>query len=146
MLALGFGASTFRFAGPAGAVRRLEDLAGKRIATSYAGVVRGYLEEHGIEATVIRLDGAVETSVQLGVADVIADVVETGSTLRQAGLEIFGDLILESEAVLVTRAGAGRPGRVRGVPAPARGRAGGPHLRDDGLRHPAEPVDGRRAS
>jgi ATP phosphoribosyltransferase len=56
---------------------------------------------------VIRLDGAVETSVQLGVADVIADVVETGSTLRQAGLEIVGEVIMESEAVLVSRTGAG---------------------------------------
>jgi ATP phosphoribosyltransferase len=55
---------------------------------------------------VTRLDGAVETSIQLGVADVIADVVETGSTLRQAGLEVFGDVILESEAVLITRTGA----------------------------------------
>ena len=83
--------------------RRSTDLAGTRIATSYVGVVRQYLEERGIDATVIRLDGAVETSVQLGVADVIADVVETGSTLRQAGLEIFGEAILESEAVLITR-------------------------------------------
>ena len=56
-----------------------------------------------------RLDGAVETSVQLGVADVIADVVETGSTLRNAGLEVFGEPILESEAVLITRAGAEPP-------------------------------------
>ena len=85
----------------------VEDLAGKRIATSYDGVVRALpRSEHGIDATVIRLDGAVETSVQLGVADVIADVVETGSTLRAAGLEIFGDVIMESEAVLVSRVGA----------------------------------------
>ena len=84
----------------------------------------------------IRLDGAVETSVQLGVADVIADVVETGSTLRQAGLEIVGDVILESEAVLVSRADAAEPPGARGVPAPAAGRPGGPLLRDDGLRHP----------
>jgi ATP phosphoribosyltransferase len=85
------------------------DLTGKRIATSYAGVVRRHLEQHGVEAHVTRLDGAVETSVQLGVADVIADVVETGSTMRQAGLEVFGEPILESEAVLVTRAGADEP-------------------------------------
>ncbi len=69
-------------------------------------MVRAFLEEKGVEAEVVRLDGAVETSVQLGVADVIADVVETGSTLRQAGLEIVGETILESEAVLITRAGA----------------------------------------
>ena len=56
-----------------------------------------------------RLDGAVESSIQLGVADAIADVVETGRTLRAAGLETFGEVVLESEAVLVTRAGAGQP-------------------------------------
>lgn len=107
--ALGFGRSRFRFAAPPGTVTDLAGLAGRRIATSYVGIVRAFLEEHGIEATVIRLDGAVETSVQLGVADVIADVVETGSTLRQAGLEVFGEPILTSEAVLITRAGATPP-------------------------------------
>jgi ATP phosphoribosyltransferase len=106
VLGLGFGRSRFRFAGPAGVFTDLSQLAGQRIATSYVGVVRSFLEERGIDATVTRLDGAVETSIQLGVADVIADVVETGSTLRQAGLETFGETILESEAVLVTRSGA----------------------------------------
>jgi ATP phosphoribosyltransferase len=105
-LQLGFGRSTFRFAARPGMVSRVEDLAGKRIATSYDGVVRRYLQERGIDATVIRLDGAVETSVQLGVADLIADVVETGSTLRQAGLEIVGEVIMESEAVLISRVDA----------------------------------------
>jgi ATP phosphoribosyltransferase len=109
VLNLGFGRSRFRFAARPGTVSTLEDLAGKRIATSYDGVVRRYLEERGVDATVTRLDGAVETSIQLGVADVIADVVETGSTLRQAGLEIVLDTILESEAVLITRAGAQTP-------------------------------------
>ncbi|HEX5985100.1 MAG TPA: ATP phosphoribosyltransferase [Nocardioides sp.] len=109
VLPLGFGRSRFRFAAPSGTVRDLDGLTGTRIATSYDGVVRRYLEERGIDATVTRLDGAVETSVQLGVADVIADVVETGSTLRQAGLEVFGETILESEAVLITRAGAAVP-------------------------------------
>lgn len=102
-LQLGFGRSRFHFAGPAGRYSDLGQLAGTRIATSYVGVVRAFLEERGIDATVTRLDGAVETSIQLGVADVIADVVETGSTLRAAGLETFGEVILESEAVLITR-------------------------------------------
>jgi len=106
VLDLGFGRSRFHFAGPAGRYSDLSQLAGTRIATSYVGVVRSFLEERGIDATVTRLDGAVETSIQLGVADVIADVVETGSTLRAAGLEVFGDVILESEAVLITRTGA----------------------------------------
>ncbi len=103
VMPLGFGRSHFHFAGPRGKYTDLADLAGQRIATSYVGVVRAFLEERGIEATVTRLDGAVETSIQLGVSDVIADVVETGSTLRAAGLETFGETILESEAVLVTR-------------------------------------------
>jgi ATP phosphoribosyltransferase len=106
VLSLGFGRSRFRFAGPAGRYETLDQLAGTRIATSYVGVVRSFLEERGIAAEVVRLDGAVETSIQLGVADVVADVVETGSTLRAAGLEVFGETILESEAVLVTRGGA----------------------------------------
>src|SRR6478609_9823583 len=98
VLRLGFGRSRFRFAARPGTLNSLDDLAGKRIATSYVGVVRRHLEERAIDAEVIRLDGAVETSIQLGVADVIADVVETGSTLRNAGLEIVGEVILESEA------------------------------------------------
>jgi ATP phosphoribosyltransferase len=102
---LGFGRSKFRFAARPGTIETLADLSGKRIATSYAGIVSAFLVEQGITAEVIRLDGAVETSIQLGVADVIADVVETGSTLRQAGLEITGEVIMESEAVLIVRDG-----------------------------------------
>ncbi len=105
VISLGFGRSRFRFAGPAGRFLSVEDLAGTRIATSYTGVVGAFLAERGIQAGVVRLDGAVESSIALGVADAIADVVETGSTLRQAGLEVFGETILTSEAVLVTRAG-----------------------------------------
>lgn len=110
ILQLGFGRSRFRFAGPPGVAASEADLAGKRIATSYDGMLAAYLRDQGIEATVVRLDGAVESSIQLGVADVIADVVETGSTLKAAGLEIFGDVILESEAVMVTRAGTAPAG------------------------------------
>jgi ATP phosphoribosyltransferase len=103
VMSLGFGRSRFHFAGPVGRYTSLDDLQGLRIATSYVGVVEDHLVRHGIDATVTRLDGAVETSVQLGVADVIADVVETGSTLRAAGLETFGEVILDSQAVLITR-------------------------------------------
>ncbi len=113
-LSLGFGRSTFHFAGPTGPAGAatytdLDQLSGLRIATSYVGVVQRFLDQRGIEATVTRLDGAVETSIQLGVADVIADVVETGSTLRAAGLAVFGEVVLESEAVLITRADAPEP-------------------------------------
>jgi ATP phosphoribosyltransferase len=109
---LGFGESTFRFAARVGTVASLPELAGRRIATSYAGLVGRYLADQGVPATVVRLDGAVETAVRLGVADVIADVVETGTTLRNAGLEVFGDPILRSEAVLVRPASADEDGAV----------------------------------
>ncbi|MGH3366110.1 MAG: ATP phosphoribosyltransferase [Nocardioidaceae bacterium] len=103
VLPLGFGESRFRFAAPADTVTDLASFDGLRVATSYSGVVSDYLAARGIEAHVVRLDGAVESAVRLGVADVIADVVSTGTTLRQAGLEIVGDVILESEAVLIAR-------------------------------------------
>jgi ATP phosphoribosyltransferase len=106
---LQFGASRFFLAAPPGRLADVADLAGTRIATAYPGVLTEFLSAKSIEATVIRLDGAVESAVRLGVADVIADVVSTGSTLRAAGLELFGDPILESDAVLVTRSAAGDP-------------------------------------
>jgi ATP phosphoribosyltransferase len=109
VLALDFGGSTFRFAGPAGSNLSLPGIAGKRVATAYPGLVESYLTSHGINASVVRLDGAVESSVRLGVADVIADVVSTGNTLRQAGLEVFGDPILSSEAILIKRPGEAIP-------------------------------------
>lgn len=98
---LGFGGSTFRFAAPQDRVTTLEQIAGRRVATSYPVLVDRYLKDRGIEAPVIRLDGAVESAVQLGVAEVVADVVSTGTTLRGAGLTVFGEPILESEAVLI---------------------------------------------
>ena len=109
LMQLGFGASTFRFAGPVGDFSSVDQLEGKRIATSYEGLLNDYLAERGITAAVVRLDGAVESSVRLGVADAIADVVETGSTLRAAGMEIFGEPILQSEAVLIGRSGVEPP-------------------------------------
>jgi ATP phosphoribosyltransferase len=102
-LALGFGSSSFRYAGPAGRDWTTADLAGKRIATAYPNLVRKDLAEKGIEATVIRLDGAVEISVQLGVADAIADVVGSGRTLSLHDLVAFGEPLCDSEAVLIER-------------------------------------------
>ena len=101
VLSLDFGSSTFRFAGPADEELTIAKIAGKRIATAYPGLVESYLKSLNVAATVVRLDGAVESSVRLGVADVIADVVSTGNTLRQAGLSIFGEPILQSEAILI---------------------------------------------
>ncbi|MCZ9305956.1 ATP phosphoribosyltransferase [Corynebacterium sp. c8Ua_181] len=105
VLPLGFGASTFRYAAPQGEEWEISQLAGRRVATSYPNLVRTNLAKQGIEADVIRLDGAVEISIRLGVADVIADVVSTGTTLRQQGLAPFGEPIIESEAVVIKRTG-----------------------------------------
>jgi ATP phosphoribosyltransferase len=99
--ALDFGGSTFRFAGPAGRFSSLDDLNGVRVATSYDTLVGDFLERNGVKAELVRLDGAVESAVRLGVADAVADVVSTGTTLRNQGLEIFGPVILESTGVLI---------------------------------------------
>ena len=103
VLKLGFGASKFRFAAPEGREWTLEDLDGKTIATSYPRLVRSHLSGKRIGAKIIKLDGAVEISVQLGLADAIADVVSSGRTLRQHGLKVIGDPIAESEAMLIER-------------------------------------------
>ncbi len=109
VLSLDFGSSTFRFAGPVGSGLNENAINGKRVATAYPGLVENYLKSKSVKASVVRLDGAVESSVRLGVADLIADVVSTGNTLRQAGLEIFGEPILVSEAVLIKRPGVQMP-------------------------------------
>ena len=98
---LGFGSSTFRFAAEPGRFTELADLEGLRVATSYPGLVEDFLVEHGVNVKLVSLDGAVESAVRLGVADAVADVVSTGTTLRQAGLEIFGPVILKSQAVMI---------------------------------------------
>ena len=103
ILGLDFGRSKFRFA--ARTALTLSELQGKRIATAYPGLVAHYLAENGCNAQVVKLDGAVESSIQLGVADVIADVVSTGGTLKQAGLVVFGEPLLESEAIVIKRKG-----------------------------------------
>lgn len=106
IMALGFGRSTFRFAAPVGRFSRLADLEGKRIATSYDGLLADYLSTQSVRPEkIVHLDGAVESSVNLGVADAIADVVETGSTLRAAGMETFGEPIMRSEAIIIGQAG-----------------------------------------
>ncbi|MFF1380842.1 ATP phosphoribosyltransferase [Streptomyces sp. NPDC058308] len=106
ILPLGFARSTFRFAAKPGTASTLQDLSGKTVATSYEGIVAKHLAEQGVDAAVVHLDGAVETAIELGVAQVIADVVETGTSLRNAGLEVFGEPIMKSEAVVIRRTGA----------------------------------------
>ncbi|MFD8913891.1 ATP phosphoribosyltransferase [Streptomyces sp. NPDC059575] len=106
ILPLGFARSTFRFAAKPGTADGVEDLKGRTVATSYEGIVAGHLADRGVDASVVHLDGAVETAIELGVAEVIADVVETGTSLRNAGLEVFGDPIMTSEAIVIRRTGA----------------------------------------
>lgn len=107
VIELGFGASKFRFAAPSpgidGREWKLNDFEGKKIATSYPRLVRAHLARNGVRADIIKLDGAVEISVQLGLAHAIADVVSSGRTLRQHGLVAFGDAIAESQATLIER-------------------------------------------
>ncbi|MGI8625874.1 MAG: ATP phosphoribosyltransferase [Geodermatophilaceae bacterium] len=103
LLALDFGHSTFRFAAPEDGPSTVAELAGLRVATAYPGLLAKYLAELGVAAEVIGLDGAVETACRLGVADAVADVVSTGTTLRTAGLSVIGGPLLESEAVLIRR-------------------------------------------
>lgn len=103
---LGFGGSTFRFAAPADSgFSNVQDLQGKRLATAYPNLIADYLAEHGVKAQIVKLDGAVESAVKLGVADAVADVVSTGNTLRKAGLVIFGPTILRSTARLISAPG-----------------------------------------
>lgn len=113
ILSLGFGRSTFRYAAPAGKEWSPQDLGGLRIATSYPNLVKADLAARGLEATVIRLDGAVEISIQLGVADAIADVVESGRSLRQNNLVAFGESLCDSEGVMIERAGSNNDDKVR---------------------------------
>ena len=107
IMQLGFGGSRFRFAAKGGATMSLADLNGQRIATSYPGLLQSFLAENGIDAELVKLDGAVESAIRLGVADVVADVVDTGTTLRRAGLELFGDPNCSSESVHIQRNGGG---------------------------------------
>lgn len=103
---LGFGGSTFRFAAdPTAGFEKLADLSGKRLATAYPKLIENYLQEHGVQCEIVKLDGAVESAVRLGVADAVADVVSTGNTLRKAGLAIFGPVILASTARLIAAPG-----------------------------------------
>ncbi len=103
ILSLGFGAARLCYAGPRGRSVDLEESDRLRIATSFTHLVSADLSQRNIEAEIVPLDGAVEVSIQLGVADIIADLVQTGRTLEDAGLSIIGDPILETEAVLAGR-------------------------------------------
>ncbi len=147
ILPLGFARSTFRFATkPGTADRPRATSAGMTVATSYEGIVAKHLAEHGVDASVVHLDGAVETAIELGVAEVIADVVETGTSLRNAGLEVFGEPIMKSEAIVIRRVGAdAEEPKVQQFLRRLQGVLVARTLRDDGLRLPRRaPGAGRR--
>jgi ATP phosphoribosyltransferase len=105
VLTLGFGRSRFCYAAPKGRGMKPEKLGGLRVATSYPSIVEADLAKRGVTAKIVKLDGAVEISIQLGVADAIADVVDSGRTLEEAGLEIIADPVMFSEAVLIAAHG-----------------------------------------
>ncbi len=100
---LNIGNSRFFYAIPKEYDWTVKDFGGKKIATSYPNIVLSDLEKNGVNADVVKLDGAVEISIQLGVADVIADVVESGKTLKEAGLKVIGEPIMTSEAAIFAR-------------------------------------------
>ncbi len=75
-------------------------LQGKRIATSYPGILRGYLADNGIDASIVKLSGSVEIAPRLGKADFICDLVSSGATLAANQLSAW-DVVFESEAVLL---------------------------------------------
>jgi len=103
LLQLEFGRSKFCYAIPKDSNISLDHLDGLLIACSYPNIVKADLEKRHQKASTVRLDGAVEISVQLGVADLIADVVESGRTLVEAGLKVVGEPIMQSEAILIAR-------------------------------------------
>jgi ATP phosphoribosyltransferase len=103
LLPLNIGNSRFFYATPKDSGLTPDGFEGKRIATSYPTIVKKDLKERGLNAEVIKLDGAVEISIELGVADAIADVVESGRTLVEAGLATVGDPIMNSEAIIIAR-------------------------------------------
>ena len=103
LMPLGFGAARLCYAVPNKASCDINQLNGFRIATSFTHLVAEDLKKRGLSARLVPLDGAVEVSIQMGVSDAIADLVQTGGTLLQAGLKIIGEPILSSEAILVSR-------------------------------------------
>lgn len=99
LLDLNYGHSKLRAAVPADSpVQTLDEFSGLRIATSLPGIVRSFFAPRELE--IVELEGAVEIAVQLGIAEAVVDVVDTGTTLRQAGLRIVGEPLFASNAAL----------------------------------------------
>lgn len=75
-----------------------------RVATKYANVARGFFEARGLAAEIVKLQGSVEIAPGLGLADCIVDMVETGRTLQENGLEIVEEIASTSARLVVNRA------------------------------------------
>lgn len=103
LLDLNYGASKLCAAVPQNSpVRTLDELKTSRIATSFPNIVKKYFGGHD---KLVELEGAVEISVKLGIADAVVDIVETGTTLVQAGLRIVGEPLFLSRSALFANAG-----------------------------------------
>lgn len=106
LLRLGYGTCSLQAAvSSEDDAQSIEELGGRRIATSHPRIAAKALAERGVDADIVRVAGSVEISPRLGLADAIIDLVSTGSTLRTNGLRSLGSLF-DSEAVLIGRAGA----------------------------------------
>jgi len=98
---LGFGRCRLSIATPTGfAYDSVASLAGKTVATSYRGLLGGFLRDNNVEADIVTMEGAVEVAPRTHLADAICDLVSTGNTLVSNGLT-EQDIILESQAVLI---------------------------------------------
>ncbi len=97
---LDFGHCQLKLAVPeASKARSIADLAGKRLATSYPQLTRRFLEDNGVDADIVMLNGAVEIAPSLGTADAIVDLVSTGTTLRANHLKAI-EPVMSSQAAL----------------------------------------------
>jgi ATP phosphoribosyltransferase len=98
---LGFGGCKLMISVPQRSkIRKISDLKGKRIGTTYPVILKSFLKTHKVQAGIVELSGSVELAPSLNVADAICDIVSTGTTAKMNGLRIFCT-VLESQAVLV---------------------------------------------
>ncbi|NLJ31819.1 MAG: ATP phosphoribosyltransferase [Clostridiales bacterium] len=102
VLDLGFGKCRFALAGPKGK-DFFSGYSAKTIATKYPNVARGYFESRGMDVRVIKIEGSVELAPLLGLSDAIVDIVETGTTLKENGLEVI-ETICDISARLIVNA------------------------------------------
>lgn len=103
-LDLGYGRCRMVLAAPPSSVFSGSWPATLRVATKYPGIARGFFEARGLAAEMVKLQGSVEIAPGLGLADCIVDMVETGRTLRENGLEVVAEIVPTSARLVVNRA------------------------------------------